>query len=159
MKTSRGFTQPNRILSFLRFGSGVTLISAAAAMAFVAANNSSPLLSGKSDVKREAKLCSLQGLRQQFPETPPWRIRDVTRCGERGRRAGIDRRCCQWDYDNRAYPATSIGAAQQLAAANAAEGDRQARQAARMQTGRRSARGASPRMPSSRASRPAPLPA
>ena len=38
MKTSRGFTQPNRILSFLRFGSGLTLISAAVAMAFVAVN-------------------------------------------------------------------------------------------------------------------------
>ena len=36
MKTSRGFSQPNRILSFLRFGSGLILISAAAAMAFVA---------------------------------------------------------------------------------------------------------------------------
>ena len=39
MKTSRSFTQPNRILSFLRFGSGVTLISAAAAMAFVASGD------------------------------------------------------------------------------------------------------------------------
>ena len=40
MKTSRSFTQPNRILSFLRFGSGLTLISAAVAMAFVAVNPS-----------------------------------------------------------------------------------------------------------------------
>src|SRR6476469_2484423 len=39
MKTSRGFTHPNRILSFLRFGSGLTLISAAAAMAFVASGD------------------------------------------------------------------------------------------------------------------------
>jgi len=39
MKTSRCFTQPNRILSFLRFGSGLTLISAAAAMAFVASGD------------------------------------------------------------------------------------------------------------------------
>ena len=37
MKNSRGFTQLNRVLSFLRFGSGVVLISAAAAMAYVAA--------------------------------------------------------------------------------------------------------------------------
>ena len=44
MKTSRGFTQPNRIPSFLRFGSGVTLISAAAALALVAVKpSSSPL--------------------------------------------------------------------------------------------------------------------
>src|SRR5580765_5368040 len=49
MKTSRGFTQPNRILSFLRFGSGLTLISAAAAMAFVAAKPSGPLFLSKSD--------------------------------------------------------------------------------------------------------------
>ena len=41
MKTSRRFTQPNRILSFLRFGSGLTLISAAAAMALVAIKPSS----------------------------------------------------------------------------------------------------------------------
>ena len=39
MKNSRGFTQPNRILSFLRFGTGLTLISAAAAMAFVASGD------------------------------------------------------------------------------------------------------------------------
>src|SRR5213080_3991356 len=39
MKTSRRFTQLNRILSFLRFGSGVALISAAAAMAFVASGD------------------------------------------------------------------------------------------------------------------------
>jgi len=47
MKTSRRFTQLNRILSFLRIGSGVILISAAAAMAFVAASSpaSGPLTS------------------------------------------------------------------------------------------------------------------
>jgi hypothetical protein len=44
MKTPRRFTQLNRVLSFLRFGSGVTLISAAAAMALVAIKPSSPLL-------------------------------------------------------------------------------------------------------------------
>src|SRR5437762_13989334 len=47
MKTSRRFTQPNRILSFLRFGSGLTLISAGAAMSFVAAMNSLPATSSK----------------------------------------------------------------------------------------------------------------
>ena len=54
MKTSRGFTQPNRILSVLRFGSGLILISAALAMAFVAVNPSGPLLVGKSDGKNQA---------------------------------------------------------------------------------------------------------
>src|SRR6476646_3811064 len=39
MKNPRGFTQPNRILSFLRFAIGLTLISAAAAMAFVASGD------------------------------------------------------------------------------------------------------------------------
>jgi len=43
MKNSRRFTQINR---FLRFGSGVALISAAAAMALVAVKPSSPLSSG-----------------------------------------------------------------------------------------------------------------
>ena len=42
MKISRRFTQLNRVLSFLRFGSGVTLISAAAAMAFVATTDHIP---------------------------------------------------------------------------------------------------------------------
>jgi hypothetical protein len=51
MKNSRGFTQPNRILSFLRFASGVTLISAAAAMAFVAVKSPTPRLLGKSTAK------------------------------------------------------------------------------------------------------------
>jgi hypothetical protein len=51
MKTSPRFTQPNRILSFLRFGTGLTLISAAAAMAFVAVKPSGPLFLAKSDSK------------------------------------------------------------------------------------------------------------
>ena len=39
MKTSRSFSRPNRIRSFLRFVSALTLISAAAAMAFVASSD------------------------------------------------------------------------------------------------------------------------
>src|SRR6478609_2995857 len=54
MKTSRSFTRPNRILSVLRFGSGLILSSAALAMAFVAVNPSGPLLVGKSDGKNQA---------------------------------------------------------------------------------------------------------
>ena len=46
MKTSRRFTQLNRVL---RFGSGVALISAAAAMAFVAIKPSSPSLATSQD--------------------------------------------------------------------------------------------------------------
>jgi len=56
MKNSGGFNQPNRILSFLRFGSGVILISAAAAMAFVAVNPSGPLLVGKTNGSNQPKL-------------------------------------------------------------------------------------------------------
>jgi hypothetical protein len=44
MKNPRSFTRRNRVLSFFRFGSGVTLISAAAAMALVAVKSSSPSL-------------------------------------------------------------------------------------------------------------------
>ena len=54
MKNICGFSQPNRVLSFLRFASGLTLVSAAAAMAFVAINPSGPLLVGKSDGKNQA---------------------------------------------------------------------------------------------------------
>src|SRR4029453_16165873 len=48
MKTSRRFTQINRVL---RFGSGVALISAAAAMAFVAVKPSSPSLSTSQELQ------------------------------------------------------------------------------------------------------------
>ncbi len=50
MKTPRSFTL-NRLSSHLRIASAVTLMSAAAAMAFVAASPSGPLLSGKADNK------------------------------------------------------------------------------------------------------------
>jgi hypothetical protein len=53
MKTPRWFTR-NRLLSQLRIATAVTITSAAAAMAFVAVNNSSPLLSGSSAPTHEA---------------------------------------------------------------------------------------------------------
>src|SRR5437763_9354961 len=49
MKIPRSFTQPNRILSFLRTGSGVTLMSAAAALALVAVSPSDPSLATSQD--------------------------------------------------------------------------------------------------------------
>src|SRR5205814_2199712 len=55
MKTPRWFTR-NRFSSHLRIATAVTLTSAPAAMAFVAVNNSSPLLSGNSAGKGEAEL-------------------------------------------------------------------------------------------------------
>src|SRR5437762_13337385 len=60
MKTPRWFTR-NHLSSHLRIATAVTLTSAAAALAFVAANNSSPSLSGKSARKSEAKLVKLEG--------------------------------------------------------------------------------------------------
>ena len=53
MKTPNWFSR-NRFFSLVRIASAGTLISAAAAMAFVAANPSSPSLAGKSDSKRQA---------------------------------------------------------------------------------------------------------
>ena len=50
MKTHRWFTR-NRFVPHLRIASVVTLMSAAAAMAFVAVNPSSPLFLAKSDSK------------------------------------------------------------------------------------------------------------
>src|SRR5438477_1154554 len=116
MKTSRSFSPPNRVLSFLRFGSGVTLISAAAAMAFVAAKTSSPLSLGKSDRKTEAK-----------PEARFTRsVAFTNRCQPllsigNGREAGSGDGAAQEAYSNQAYPATWTAAAQQKAAANAAK--------------------------------------
>ena len=50
MKTNRWFNR-NGVFSHLRIAGAVTLMSAAAAMAFVAVNSSSPIPLGKSDVK------------------------------------------------------------------------------------------------------------
>src|SRR2546429_2761173 len=51
MKNPRRFTQINRVL---RFGSGVALISAAAAMAFVAVKNPNPSLTASSTNRSQA---------------------------------------------------------------------------------------------------------
>ena len=65
MKTSRRFTQLNRVFLNLRIATAVTLLSAAAAMAFVATNPSGPRLLGKSDDKAKAEL-QAQGLRSKM---------------------------------------------------------------------------------------------
>ena len=97
MKTSRGFTQPNRILSFLRFGSGLTLVSAAAAMAFVAINPSGPLLVGKSDGKNQAigEARHEQWLKNKLALPGAERESGPTAVAEE-------------DYANRAYPAAYV---------------------------------------------------
>ena len=90
------------------------LISGAAAMAFVATNPSGPRLVGKSDTKAKAEF-QAQGLRSRMLgrlET----LKGVKNGGE-----GPANEAAQEDYDNRAFPATAIGAAQTRAAANAAK--------------------------------------
>jgi hypothetical protein len=95
-------------------------MAAAAAMAFVAANNSSPLLSGKSAGKVEAKLAKLEvrsvrnkALADHF-KTLMGRAKSS---GEGSRLDGL----AQEAYDNRAYPATWIAPAQRKNARAAAE--------------------------------------
>src|SRR6266446_8480535 len=107
MKANRWFTR-NRLLSHLRIATAGTLISAAAAMAFVAAKTSTtPAKTSVSQLRalhRDAFETSLGGL-SVSGEPESTRIHN-------GR--------AQEAYDNRAYPKKSIDAAQQLVAANAA---------------------------------------
>jgi len=106
MKSSRSF-------SLLRATITITLVSAAAAMALVAGNPFTHSLSGKSDSKAKAlPLTSLHPLAQME--------RFEALSAVKGSGEGSVRAKEQEDYDNRAYPATAIGAAQQKAAANAA---------------------------------------
>src|SRR5207249_1266161 len=120
MKTPRWFTR-NHLSSHLRIATAVTLTSAAAALAFVAANNSSPSLSGKSARKSEAKIAKLEmrsvrnkALANHFKTL-------IGRNKSSGEASPIDG-LAQEAYDNRAYPAKWIAPAQRKnarAAANA----------------------------------------
>src|SRR5437879_4612114 len=117
MKTNRWFTR-NRLSSHLRIATVGTLISAAAAMAFVAANNSSlTLLSGESAGKGEAKVQARWARSDAFMRhfqtlLGPARTKDAEQSASDG--------APQKAYDNRAYPNKWIHAAQMQAAANAA---------------------------------------
>src|SRR6266571_513608 len=111
MKTPRWFTR-NRLLSHLRIATAVTLTSAAAAMAFVAANNSSPLLSGESVGKAEAKLEARPIRSKAFANHFKTLLGRAKSSGEGSRIDGL----AQEAYDNRAYPSKWIGAAEQHAA-------------------------------------------
>jgi hypothetical protein len=92
----------------------VTLLSAAAAMALVAAKTSSPSVFGKSAGESKSQLAS-NPLRSPILAS---RFQTLLR-GDGGEGPADGR--AQEDYDNRAYPATAIAAAQQQAAANAAK--------------------------------------
>src|SRR5205809_2329060 len=118
MKTPRWFTY-NHLLSYLRIATAVTLTSAAAAMAFVAANNSNPSLSGKSAGKGEAKLAKLEmrsvrnkALANHFKTL-------IGRNKSSGEGSPIDG-LAQEAYDNRAYPSAWIHPAQRRGARAAA---------------------------------------
>jgi hypothetical protein len=110
MKPTRWLTHSNPLLSHLRIATAGTLVSAAAAMAFVAANTSSPPLLGKSDrkgeAKREAKFVRSEAASRRFE----------TLLGEAPAGDGA----AQEEYDNRAYPNVSINAAQTEMAARVA---------------------------------------
>jgi len=113
MKNACWFT---RLLSQLRIATAVLLISAAAAMAFVAAKPSSPSLLAKSDRKGEAKLA-------KYARSPAFANHLQTllgredSSGEGSRLNGY----AQEMYDNTAYPRTHITPERQRGAALAAD--------------------------------------
>src|SRR6266536_6019681 len=117
MKPTRWFTRSNSIRSYLRLATAGTLISAAAAMAFVAANSSSPLLSDKSAGKGEAKLEPRFLRNKAFADHYKTLLGRAKSSGEASRLDGV----AQEAYDNRAYPANWIAPAQQRAARAAAD--------------------------------------
>jgi hypothetical protein len=107
MKTPRWFTR-NRLSSHLRVATAVTLISAAAAMAFVAAKTS----------PSHAKI-STSHLRPRHGDMFETSLGKLSQSGE-PEASRIHNGRAQEAYDNRAYPRKWIGADQQVAAANAA---------------------------------------
>src|SRR5438876_5923140 len=109
MTTPRSFTR-NYFLSQVRIATAVTLISAAAAMAFVAAKTSTSTGHAKISMSR------FRALHQDPFET----LAGVGRSGEPESSKKIHDGRAQQAYDDRAYPKKFIEAAQQITAANAA---------------------------------------
>jgi hypothetical protein len=107
MKTPRWFTR-NRFSSHLRIATAVTLTSAAAAMAFVAAKTS----------PSHAKI-STSHLRPRHGDVFETSLGKLSQSGE-PEASRIHNGRAQEAYDNRAYPKKWIDAAQQVTAANAA---------------------------------------
>src|SRR6266480_8097301 len=90
------------VFSHLRIAAAVTLMSAAAALAFVAVNPSGPLLAGKSTVDEEA-----------FSKFSKFRQDPDQLLGSRLGLPGVERDggpllAAEQDYANRTYPATEI---------------------------------------------------
>jgi hypothetical protein len=117
MKTPRSFTR-NRVVSQLRIATAVTLLSAAAAMAFVAVKTSTSTNHAKISMNafrarhQEALETSLGATRSGEPEAGT-KISGAIKKLHNGR--------AQQLYDDRAYPREFIESAQQITAANAAK--------------------------------------
>jgi hypothetical protein len=96
MKTRRSFPR-NRLMSHLRFVSAITLVSAAAAMAFVAVQPSGPLWvkSNNKDAINKFREARAQFLRNKLAIPGPEREGGPTAAAEE-------------EYANRAYPATYV---------------------------------------------------
>src|SRR5438034_2935993 len=110
MKPTHWFTRSNSVRSYLRLATAGTLISAAAAMAFVAAKTSTSTSHEKTSASH------FKRLHRELFETS---LGKLSQSGEpEGSRIHNGR--AQEAYDNRAYPRKWIEAAQQLTAANAA---------------------------------------
>jgi hypothetical protein len=127
MKTPPRFNR-NRFFSLMRIASAVALMSAAAAMAFVATKSSSPSVVAKSDGKAEAKRDARTGLPIALANHLRERHGDLfeTSLGKLTPQSGEPEATrkhngrAQEMYDNRAYPKKWIDAAQQQTVANAA---------------------------------------
>jgi hypothetical protein len=126
MKTPR-WSNLNRFFSLVRIAGAGTLLTAAAAMAFVAVQSSGPLLGRKADNKGQAKLGAnfvrsnafAKHLRARHGDLFETSLGKLSQSGE-PEASRIHNGRAQEAYDNRAFPKKWIDAAQQLTAANAA---------------------------------------
>jgi hypothetical protein len=109
MKPTRWFSRSTPVLSALRIAIAGTLVLTAGGMAFIAAKTAGPALLGKSDRTGEVNAAARHPHFQTL-------FAHIANGGEAG---AIDSKA-QEDYDNRAYPNTSIDAATANAAAAAA---------------------------------------
>ena len=116
MKSPRSFRK-NRFFSTFRFAFAGALLFAAAGMAFVATNSSGPLAVGKSNNAGKAKLDMRIARSRAFSDHLKTLLGPAQENGaERNPLEGA----AQEAYDNQAYPAKSIAAAQRTAAWNSA---------------------------------------
>jgi hypothetical protein len=116
MKTRRQLN-PNRFFQLVRIASVLTLFSAAAAMAFVGANPSRPLLSVKPDSKMQSNLRAKSVRANSFVTHFQTLLGRAKSSGEGPAMESF----AQEIYDNTAYPSKFIGEAQRWGAAEAAK--------------------------------------